>query len=117
MTETVQPLPIAEPRSGLQILRGLARDRSLLTALALMREHVGPIFQITMPRFRPAVFVGPDANRQILVTARDQFSWRNESDPVVRLLRRGVLVVDGEEHDQGEPTILETRRNIIFSTS
>lgn len=100
MSETIQPLPIAEPRSGLQVLRGLARDRSLLTALALMREHVGPIFQITMPRFRPAVFVGPDANRQILVTARDQFSWRNETDPVVRLLRRGVLVVDGEEHDR-----------------
>ena len=99
MSDTIQPLPIAEPRSGLQVLRGLARDRSLLTALALMREHVGPIFQITMPRFRPAVFVGPDANRQILVTARDQFSWRNETDPVVRLLRRGVLVVDGEEHD------------------
>ncbi len=99
MSETIQPLPIAEPRSGLHVLRGLARDRSLLTALALMREHVGPIFQITMPRFRPAVFVGPDANRQILVTARDQFSWRNETDPVVRLLRRGVLVVDGEEHD------------------
>jgi len=99
MSETVQPLPIAEPRSGLKVLRGLARDRSLLTALSLMRTYVGPVFQITMPRFRPAVFVGPDANRQILVTARDQFSWRNESDPVVRLLRRGMLVVDGEEHD------------------
>ena len=27
-------------------------------------------------------------------------SWRNATDPVVRLLRRGVLVVDGEEHDK-----------------
>ena len=94
------PLPIAEARNGLQVLRGLLRDRSLLTALALMREHVGPIFQITMPRFRPAVFVGPDANRQVLVTERALLSWRNASDPVVKLLRHGVLVVDGEEHDR-----------------
>jgi len=115
MSETVQPLPIAEPRSGLHVLHGLLRDRSPLTALSLMRAYVGPVFQITMPRFRPAVFVGPDANRQILVTARDRFSWRNESDPVVRLLRRGVLVVDGEEHDRYR-SIMDPplqRRNVV----
>ena len=117
MTETTQSLPIAEARNGLQVLRGLLRDRSLLTALALMREYVGPVFQITMPRFRPAVFVGPDANRQVLVTVRDRLSWRNESDPVVKLLRRGVLVVDGEEHDRYRG-IMDTpyqRRNVLPS--
>ena len=42
------------------ILRGMARERSLLAALALMREYVGPIFQINLPKFHPAVFVGPE---------------------------------------------------------
>ncbi|MFZ1772205.1 MAG: cytochrome P450 [Caldilinea sp.] len=116
-TDSSRPLPIAEARSGLQVLRGLLRDRSLLTALALMREHVGPIFQITMPRFRPAVFVGPDANRQVLVTQRDLLSWRNASDPVVKLLRHGVLVVNGEEHDRYR-RIMDVpyqRRNVLPS--
>ena len=100
MTDTLRPLPTAESTNGLKVLRGMARERSLLAALALMREYVGPAFQIPAPRFRPAVFVGPDANRQILVTERHKLSWRNASDPVVKLLRRGVLVVDGEEHDR-----------------
>lgn len=100
MTDAPRPLPTAESTNGLKVLRGMARERSLLAALALMREYVGPAFQIPAPRFRPAVFVGPDANRQILVTERHKLSWRNESDPVVKLLRRGVLVVDGEEHDR-----------------
>lgn len=92
-------LPIADGETGAKILKGLSRDRSLLTALSLMREHVGPVFQITLPVFRPAVFVGPDTNREILVTQRSQFIWRKESDPVAKLLRRGILVVDGSEHD------------------
>ena len=100
MTDALRPLPTAESTNGLKVLRGMARERSLLAALALMREYVGPAFQIPAPRFRPAVFVGPDANRQILVTERHKLSWRNASDPVVKLLRHGVLVVDGEEHDR-----------------
>ncbi|MFO7634115.1 MAG: cytochrome P450 [Caldilinea sp.] len=115
MSESSRPMPLAEPRKGLRVLAGLARDRNPLTALALMREYVGQAFEIPVPRFRPAVFIGPDANRQILITDRDRLSWRNESDPVVKLLRRGVLIVDGEEHDHYrqimDPTL--QRRNVI----
>ena len=53
------PLPEAEPQTGLHVLRGLARDRSLLTAMAIMRDEVGPAFRITLPGFQPAVMVGP----------------------------------------------------------
>jgi len=35
----------------------------------------------------------------VLVTERDKLLWRNH-DPVTDLLRRGVLVTDGEEHDR-----------------
>lgn len=114
-TESSCPLPIADSETGLTILKGLLKERSLLAALSLMREHVGPIFQITLPKFNPAVAVGPATNREVLVNNRHQFSWRNESDPVVKLLRRGVLVVDGAEHDQLR-AIMDPplhRRNVI----
>ena len=41
---------------------------------------------------------GAEANRRVLVTERDKVRWRNP-DPVTEVLRRGVLVTDGEEHD------------------
>jgi cytochrome P450 len=44
------------------------------------------------------VVFGPQANRKVLVTEREKVLWRN-TDPVTDLLRRGVLVTDGEEHD------------------
>ncbi|PID85551.1 MAG: hypothetical protein CSA11_00600 [Chloroflexi bacterium] len=109
------PLPIAEGKQGLTILKGLLKDRSLLTALSLMRKHVGPIFQITLPKFKPAVAIGSKPNRELLVSNRHAYSWRNEQDPVVKLLRQGILVVDGEEHDQlralMDPPL--HRRNVI----
>ncbi len=92
------PLPEAEPETGLHVLRGLARDRSLLTAMSIMRDEVGPAFRITLPGFQPAVMVGPDSNRQIMVSQREHLSWRKESDPVTKLLRHGVLVEDGDSH-------------------
>jgi cytochrome P450 len=100
MMEDARPLPVADSRTGLEILKGLARERSLLTALSLMHRYVGRAFRITLPRFQPAVFIGPESNRQILVSNRLELRWRPEGDPVTRLLRRGVLVVDGEEHDR-----------------
>ncbi len=94
-----QPLPIADEKIGLKILRALARDRSLLTPLKMMHQFVGNAFRITLPGFQPAVLTGPQANREVLVTTRDKFSWRVETDPVVKLLRRGILVTDDAEHD------------------
>lgn len=102
-------LPVATGEVGLKVLKKLARHRSLLSALEVMRAEVGPAFQITLPGFRPAILVGPASNRQILVSERDSFHWRSDSDPVTRLLRQGVLVVDGERHDglraQMEPVL------------
>jgi len=99
VAKTPQPLPTAESKTGLRVLRGLARQRSLLPALEIMHADVGNIFQITLPSFDPAVVVGPEWNRYVLVTGRDKFLWRNERDPVTRLLRHGLLVEDGQSHD------------------
>ena len=94
------PLPTAGSQTGLAVLKGLARDRSLLSAMSLMHKHVGTAFQITLPVFRPAVFIGPESNRQILVSERQNLRWRPEDDPVTELLHQGVLVIDGEFHDE-----------------
>jgi cytochrome P450 len=106
MTTDLKPLPIADEETGLEVLKGLLKTRSLLTALQVMYNRLRTPFRITMPKFQPAVFVGPEANREILVTKRKQLQWRSESDPVTKLLRRGILVVDGEEHDRYRALIM-----------
>ncbi|MEZ4510935.1 MAG: cytochrome P450 [Chloroflexota bacterium] len=91
-------LPFADAQTGLQVLRALVKQRSLLAALETMHAEVGDIFHVTLPRFDPAFVVGPEANRQLLVTGRDQFNWRTESDAVTKLLGHGLLVEDGDSH-------------------
>lgn len=100
MASSACPLPTAEGPAGLSILAAFLRSRSLLTALEGMHQHVGNLFEIPAPGFRPAVMAGPEYNRHLLLTNRDDYLWRTESDPVTELLRRGVLVIDGEEHDR-----------------
>ena len=92
-------LPTLTGVPGLHVLRAVMRERSLLVGLAAMHKYLGKAFQITLPGFKPIVFVGPETNRHILVNARADFVWRTESDPVVKLLRHGLLVEDGELHD------------------
>lgn len=92
------PLPFADAQTGLHVLQALLRQRSLLAALETMHAEVGDIFQVTLPLFNPVFVTGPENNRQLLVTGRDQFNWRTESDAVTKLLGHGLLVEDGENH-------------------
>src|SRR5512139_757123 len=87
------------PETGRAALTALFREGSPLGPLKVMAEHIGHFFQIPIPGFRPFVVFGPEANRKVLVTERDKLLWRN-TDPVTDLLRHGVLIVDGEEHDK-----------------
>ncbi|MGQ9833573.1 MAG: lycopene cyclase domain-containing protein [Candidatus Villigracilaceae bacterium] len=91
--------PSITPELGRAALRALFKERSLLGPLKVMAKHVGRFFQIPLPGFRPYVVFGPEANRKVLITEREKLLWRN-TDPVTDLLRRGVLIVDGEEHDR-----------------
>ena len=86
------------PELGRAAMRALFAERSPLGPLKVMAKHVGRFFQIPIPGFSPYVVFGPEANRKVLVTERNKLTWRN-TDPVTDLLRRGVLVTDGEEHD------------------
>lgn len=87
------------PSIGRAALRSLLKEGSPLGPLKVLAWHVGRFFQIPLPGFRPYVVFGPEANRKVLVTERGKLLWRN-TDPVTDLLRRGVLIVDGEEHDR-----------------
>ena len=86
------------PELGRAALRSFIKDGSPLGPLKIMARHLGYFFQIPLPMFKPYVVFGPEANRKVLVTERDKVLWRN-TDPVTDLLRRGVLIVDGDEHD------------------
>lgn len=77
----------------------MLRERSLLGAMRVLFDRMDKFFQIPLPGFKAYVVGGPAANRQVLVTERGKLRWRSPADPVTALLSRGVLVVDGEEHD------------------
>ena len=83
---------------GLTAITALVKTGSPLGPLKVMARQVGRFFQIPLPGFKPYVVFGPEANRKVLVTERSKVLWRNH-DPVTELLRRGVLVTDGKEHD------------------
>jgi len=105
-------LKTIHPETGRAALGSLLRERSPLGPLKVMAKHLGRFFQIPLPMFHPFVVYGPEANRKVLVTERDKVLWRN-TDPVTDLLRRGILIVDGEEHDNYrklmEPALHPTR--------
>jgi cytochrome P450 len=88
-----------DSQTGRQALAGLIHERSPLGALSVLYDRLGRVFQIPLPSFHPYVVGGPEANRRVLVSERDKVHWRN-SDPVTDVLRHGVLVVDGDEHDR-----------------
>jgi cytochrome P450 len=96
------------PDIGIRVLQAWLKSGSPLAPLQVMADEIGYLFQIPLPAFHPYVVFGPHANRAVLVTQRERLLWRN-TDPVTDLLRRGVLVVDGAEHEayrkQMEPAL------------
>jgi len=85
-------------QTGRAALSAFIKEGSPLGPLNVMAKHVGRFFQIPIPGFRPYVVFGPEANRKVLVAERNKLLWRN-TDPVTELMRHGVLVTDGKEHD------------------
>ena len=89
---------VPDSETGKMVLLAFLKERSLLSPLQILYERLGRFFQIPLSSFHPFVVGGPEANRKVLVTERNKMLWKN-TDPVADLLRRGVLVTDGEEHD------------------
>ncbi len=91
--------PTPDGQTGMRALQAMIRQKSPLAALTVFHQTLGDIFQINLPGFKPIVMVGPEANRFVLVTHRAELHWRSEQDPITKLLRQGLLVIDGELHD------------------
>ena len=103
-TELALP-PTASPGAGRLALAALLKERSILGALRAFHASLGDVFRINLPGFAPVFLVGPEANRFVLVSGREDLRWRPEGDPVERLLRQGLLVVDGDFHDELRRTL------------
>ncbi|MCL4296018.1 MAG: cytochrome P450 [Anaerolineae bacterium] len=96
----MSPLPPSpNSQTGWRALQAMIRQRGMLAALQIFQQELGNVFRINLPGFNPVVLVGPEANRFVLVTHRDELRWRAEHDPITRLLRDGLLVIDGDWHD------------------
>ena len=95
----MKPIPAPAGDAALKALQSLIRERHVLSALESIHLSLGDVFQLPLPGFKAVMLVGPEANRLVLVEERDQLRWRTEGDPVTHLLRHGVLVEDGESHD------------------
>lgn len=100
MTTSLLSPPLPQAKAGSRALQALIRHRHILAALSALHAELGDVFRLSLPGFKPVVMAGPEANRFVLTPGRDDLRWRNEGDPVVTLLRQGLLVVDGEQHDQ-----------------
>ena len=94
------PPPVPDSTAGFAALRALLRGQGLLAPLAALHADLGDVFQLPFPIFNPVVLAGPEAARFVLVDSRDDFRWRIETDPVARVLHHGLLVEDGQAHDQ-----------------
>ncbi len=97
MSAKLPPRPSAQ--AGRLALMALLREKNLLAALEVFRAELGEAFSFNLLGFNPIMLSGAEANRFLLVEQRDQFSWRIPTDPVAKLLGKGVLVTDGAEHD------------------
>jgi cytochrome P450 len=97
---TLSHPPTPTPQAGQAALKALLADKSLLPALKALHSELGDTFDLAFPGFRAVVLAGPEASRFVLVEARKSLIWRNPRDPVTKLLRHGLLVEDGESHDQ-----------------
>ena len=91
----LREIPTPNSRTGLTALRAMLQEGTPLAALQQFHQSLGDVFRIALPGFTPVVLVGPQAARFVLVEQRGDLRWRNEADPVVALLRHGILVEDG----------------------
>lgn len=96
----LQPVPTPDSQTSLRALRAMLKQGNPLAAMQIFHDETGDIFRIQLPGFSPILLVGPQAAHFVLVDSREELRWRNEDDPITRLLRHGLLVEDGEPHDQ-----------------
>lgn len=108
------PIPSPGAVAGWCALSGWWRSGHIFGALEALHSELGDVFELPLPGFRSVMLVGPEANRFVLTEARDAFLWRAEGDPVVRLLRQGMLVTDGAPHDHARVVMTPALHRTLF---
>jgi cytochrome P450 len=91
--------PSPDSKSGPPALKTLLKERNILSVLLTFNHHLGDIFRLPMPGLTLYVLAGPEAARFLMASHRASLLWRMENDPVAKLLRQGVLMQDGDSHD------------------
>ncbi|MCA9881859.1 MAG: cytochrome P450 [Anaerolineae bacterium] len=105
-TSSLQEKPLPPGSLGLPFIGEPPR---LLDLDFLMEQYAkyGPIWKTRVLGRDIAVFMGPEANRFVLQTGAQYFSWRDGWPPTfVELLGHSLFVQDGEEHRQKRKLIM-----------
>jgi cytochrome P450 len=100
MMKTEFKPPVPDSRAGRKALSALLGGGNILGALEALHAEMGNVFRIPLPGFNPLFMVGAEANHFVTVSGRGDLRWRPDGDPVTLLLRDGLLVTDGDFHDE-----------------
>jgi cytochrome P450 len=107
-------IPTPDTHAAWRAAQALQRHGHPLAALEALQRQLGDVFTLPLPGFHSVILVGPEANRFLLVDARERLRWRSEHDPVTQLLRQGVLVTDGARHDELRQAMSPTLHRTMF---
>ena len=110
----ISPIPAPHFAAARRAMQSLTSEGNILDALEALHETLGDVFALPLPGFRSIMLVGPEANRLLLNEERERFLWRSEGDPVTRLLRRGLLVIDGAFHDEMRQMMTPALHRTLF---
>lgn len=94
--------------------------RDPLTPLLELYERFGPVFSVRVMFGTNVFMIGPEANRFMLVTGRENFAWRSgRMGDLIPLLGDGLLTTDGEFHDASRAIIMPAfhRDRVIAATA
>lgn len=92
---------------GFDLRRTMRLARDPLAVLMPLYEQYGPIFSIRALHVVETFMIGPDANRLMTVTDRENFSWRDgEMGELIPLLGNGLLTTDGAYHDRAREILM-----------
>ncbi|MEM7133781.1 MAG: cytochrome P450 [Chloroflexota bacterium] len=95
-----QSIPFPDGPLAWRGLQAYRQQGHIFAALQVFHQELGDIFRFRLPGLNFVMMAGPEANRMLLVSNRNEVRWRTDSDPISQLLGDGLLVSDGTIHDE-----------------
>lgn len=98
--------PLPPGKTGLPYIGEFPRFLDLDYLMEQYKQH-GPIFRSRLIGRELVIMMGPEANRFLLSSGMQHFSWRDGWPPTFKeLLGESLFVQDGEEHKQKRKLII-----------